>query len=168
MPTIIIGDRIKLSRYTAWRSLSPVFEDGDLIAFVGMMNGYGKPWRLFSVALCDKPADGYAGCHCGDRSFNIPNREDAVAAVDRHRPALKTSRELRIAAKAMAEAGAAHEEQRRVDRIARQKQREQRLEGLVSIRNHPLSNFEAAALDEAIIELQNEIGHYAKLHGIAA
>lgn len=51
---VTIGDRLIPRDYDSYKSLYPVSVDGDLRAFIGVEQGWGKPWKLYPLTPDDR------------------------------------------------------------------------------------------------------------------
>lgn len=95
--SITIGKRIDLRRLSGWRSLCPVYDYDQLIGFLGMKSGYGKPWRLYKLALKRFPDQtNHEGCVPGDAVAMVAGKERALEYICEmnNRAQFTTRREL--------------------------------------------------------------------------
>jgi hypothetical protein len=46
---LTVGERLTLPQFSAYRTLYPIYEAGNLLGFVGTQTGWGKPWRLYPL-----------------------------------------------------------------------------------------------------------------------
>lgn len=51
---LAVGDRVDLPQWSSFRTLYPIFECTELLAFVGVETGWGKPWRVYKLLLIDE------------------------------------------------------------------------------------------------------------------
>lgn len=58
---LAVGDRVDLPQWSSFRTLYPIFECMELLAFVGVETGWGKPWRVYKLMLIDKEQHQPAG-----------------------------------------------------------------------------------------------------------
>lgn len=94
---ITIGARIELPRFSGWRTLYPVYDYETLIGFLGMVSGYGKPWKLYSVALNRLGSRiEFKGCVVGDPVSLVAGKERALEYIceGSNRSKFKTRDEL--------------------------------------------------------------------------
>lgn len=166
-----IGERLDLPEYSSWRSLSPVFGDDELVAFIGYPHGWGGYWRMYSLGLVSREGQyNFQGCKPNDANGDsVPARGRDVDAISEILCDERYSKRFTSRAELIQE-----EQQAKRDRTERQTQyrkslteaqdrRRDRLAGLESIAGRSdLSNVERAALVGTIEGLRSEISHYAK------
>lgn len=107
----VLGDRIpqdQLPKYTDFRTLYPITQDGDLVAFAGMKKGWNQCWHIYSLQLAPPGASfNVQDVQPDGASYSCYNKENALSDFVRARqynPNRFPSRSQLLAAKASAKA----------------------------------------------------------------
>jgi hypothetical protein len=59
--TYTLGKQLITSRHTGWRSLYPVYENGILLAFLGMQSGWGRSWIVYPLRFASGTTGAFEG-----------------------------------------------------------------------------------------------------------
>lgn len=101
-----LGERLALPKYSSFRTIYPVLRDGVLFCFLGMRNGFGRPWEVYPLKVhspnfSNPNIDGFAPD--GGRAFRsyFKDKDDSLEALRTGHIAghtqLKDANELRAA-----------------------------------------------------------------------
>lgn len=57
-PLYTLGERLKLPKYSNWRTLYPVRQGDVLFCFIGMRTGWGKNWEFYPLTPASRSTTG--------------------------------------------------------------------------------------------------------------
>ncbi len=167
-------DPIEVGFARSWKSIYPIFRgEDDLIAYVGIPNGWGRSWTLMPIKAAYegaefRPDEGYASItvHGKNAKNNAIERLVEMFTETWFKHAIvefKSASEIRAAKAA--------EKQKRADAtltyqanlVKSQEQRRARLDGLRSIGGKAgLTEVEYNAITKTVELLQAEVDHYQR------